>query len=224
MLWDQALIPYLTLQSSFWPCPQLPRPHLPFQQSRAFMVDEAPGAWKDSAGREEEATSFIPSVPAGPQKTPPPLVFHHVCRASEGPPCLQGLRRLPQCSTMPVGPQKAHHAFRASESPPPVLHHVDRASEGPPAFAELKVQPLPAQKSMLWWLASVEESQTHSQAGCCLPAPHHRALQEGGGTWQGSSVWGALCGQHTCLPSLSLGHGLGNEFGLPGPEATILFY
>lgn len=169
------------------------------------MVDEAPGACKDSAGREEEATSFILSMPTGPQKTPRP-VLHHVCRASEPPPL--------QCSAMPAGPQKA----------PLVFHHACRASEGPPAFAELKVQPLPAQKSMLWWLAPVEESQTYSQAGCCLPAPHHRALQEGGGTWQGSSMWGALCGQHTCLPSPSLGHGLGNELGLPGPEATILFF
>lgn len=168
MLWDQALIPYLTLQSSFWPCPQLPGPHLPFQQSRAFMVDEAPGAWKDSAGREEEATSFIPSMPAGPQKTPPPLVFHHVCRASEGPPCLQGLRRLPQCSTMPVGPQKAHHAFRASESPPtsapPCLQGLRRA----PSICRIE-SPAPPCSEVNALVAGISGREPDSLTGWLLP-------------------------------------------------------
>lgn len=129
------------------------------------------------------------------------------------PPCLQGLRS-PQWPTMPAEPQKP------PPSVPPCLQDLRR----PPAFAELKVQPLPAQKPRLWWLAQVGESQAYSQAGCCLPAPYHRTLQEGGGTWQGISVWGALCGQLTDLPSPSLGRGLGSECGLLRPEATILFY
>lgn len=56
-------------------------------------------------------------------------------------------------------------------------------------FAELKVQQLPSQKPMLW-LALVGRGQVYSQAGCCLEL--HGAWQEGGGTWQESSVWGAL--------------------------------
>lgn len=68
------------------------------------------------------------TMSAGPQKASP--MFHHACRASEGPPCLQGLR-IPPTSAPPClqGLRRAPSICRI-ESPAPPCSEVNALVAG----------------------------------------------------------------------------------------------